>query len=711
MGRLTHIVAGSIASYKSADGLPIQSLKAYFTPVQEGTGDPSPINIRPITGWTGCAIKHTGKNMFDMNQFALSYSTYSIDVTNGVATATASAFYNIFVNGTKYIRTPFDKIGNKQVVIKITAYTDGNVGSNEENGLALILGYSDSGVVVVGRWQNSDTSPKTVTFVSEEGRAVTRMGITYSNKGRNIWHITECQIEIADTESSIESYNGIQYPVTFPAVGKNLIDITLYNLTNGWYVSGSNGSGANASGYAGTQYYIPVSHLQGQTVTLNKRPGGNNPGIAFYSNDSTGAFISGEKNNGSAANTPWTFTIPQNAKYMRVSVPANDTQIQIELGSSSTSYEPFNNTIYGGYIDPVVGKVVAEWALFSKAWKDLEDGTNVGEDYIKKTNSTSSRIVVDQSRKTSSICNIAKYVNSNSDESSHFYVSGTNYFHVILPKSLDGETIIKIAVPLSTPIEYDILPSSIDSLIGQNNIWSNLNGNTEVEYEFVDSLLAKRMLFIDQGMIIPPAYQKYDYLEILGSYRRIDTGVSGDDETLQIDTAFKWTAINANYIGIFGNYLTEADNYCWRAILPNVSNYQNLMYVTTGNTNPGTSSTIYPVSNRDPILNKKIVMHMEYGKCVTECEGNVYTATKAKITKNANTTNIALGSSTVTAGQSGYTTKANIYYFRMFSNGRLIRNYIPVVRKSDSKAGFYDTVNHTFNPSITSSDFVAGNET
>ena len=36
-----------------------------FSPIQEGTGDPSPDNVRPISGWTGCEIGHTGKNLFD----------------------------------------------------------------------------------------------------------------------------------------------------------------------------------------------------------------------------------------------------------------------------------------------------------------------------------------------------------------------------------------------------------------------------------------------------------------------------------------------------------------------------------------------------------------------------------------------------------------------------------------------------------------------
>ena len=44
---------------------PLVSLKANFLPIQSGTGDPSPTNIRPITGWTGLDVLHGGKNLYD----------------------------------------------------------------------------------------------------------------------------------------------------------------------------------------------------------------------------------------------------------------------------------------------------------------------------------------------------------------------------------------------------------------------------------------------------------------------------------------------------------------------------------------------------------------------------------------------------------------------------------------------------------------------
>ena len=42
---------------------PLKALRVGFEPVQEGEGDPSPENVRPITGWGGVEISHTPRNI------------------------------------------------------------------------------------------------------------------------------------------------------------------------------------------------------------------------------------------------------------------------------------------------------------------------------------------------------------------------------------------------------------------------------------------------------------------------------------------------------------------------------------------------------------------------------------------------------------------------------------------------------------------------
>lgn len=49
-----------------ANGIPVKSLTAQITPAQAGSGDPSPDNVRPISGWTGVTVERTGRNLLKL---------------------------------------------------------------------------------------------------------------------------------------------------------------------------------------------------------------------------------------------------------------------------------------------------------------------------------------------------------------------------------------------------------------------------------------------------------------------------------------------------------------------------------------------------------------------------------------------------------------------------------------------------------------------
>lgn len=50
---ITDTASGSIASFSDgSDGINVRDLKVHIEPVQSGSGDPSPSNIRPIKGWS-----------------------------------------------------------------------------------------------------------------------------------------------------------------------------------------------------------------------------------------------------------------------------------------------------------------------------------------------------------------------------------------------------------------------------------------------------------------------------------------------------------------------------------------------------------------------------------------------------------------------------------------------------------------------------------
>lgn len=64
--------SGSVAAFSDgANDVAVKSLVAEITPVQSGSGDPSPSNIRPISGWTGMTVTRAGKNLLNGDNVTL----------------------------------------------------------------------------------------------------------------------------------------------------------------------------------------------------------------------------------------------------------------------------------------------------------------------------------------------------------------------------------------------------------------------------------------------------------------------------------------------------------------------------------------------------------------------------------------------------------------------------------------------------------------
>lgn len=77
----------------SSTGMPLRSVMVNIEPVQEGEGDPSPENVRPITGWTEAEISYSGADTSDPEIVTIAFppeagTIYSgdIDVKNGILT-------------------------------------------------------------------------------------------------------------------------------------------------------------------------------------------------------------------------------------------------------------------------------------------------------------------------------------------------------------------------------------------------------------------------------------------------------------------------------------------------------------------------------------------------------------------------------------------------------------------------------------------------
>jgi hypothetical protein len=138
--------------------------------------------------------------------------------------------------------------------------------------------------------------------------------------------------------------------------GKNLFNETAYPLTSG-YIRYDTGDVATHANYICTQDYVPCAHLQGMTITFDKCTAtGSYTGLAWY--DKNKAYISGVHSNAGKGYTA--IIVPNNAEYMRFTEDAGATEFQIEIGTTTTDYEPFKaTTIYPISADGTVSGITS----------------------------------------------------------------------------------------------------------------------------------------------------------------------------------------------------------------------------------------------------------------------------------------------------------------------------------------------------------------
>ena len=130
----TDTASGAVASFSDgADGIPLKSLVVDINPVQSGSGDPSPDNVRPISGWSEVNVQRTGVNLWN-----------GLNYTSGLyLTDTGVRNVNTSYGHTDYIPVAPDS----------TYYVSGISGSNPS-----ICWYDNSKNFIGGEKNNSETS-------------------------------------------------------------------------------------------------------------------------------------------------------------------------------------------------------------------------------------------------------------------------------------------------------------------------------------------------------------------------------------------------------------------------------------------------------------------------------------------------------------------------------------------------------------------------
>ena len=452
-----------IASFSDgAENCPVEDLTVEINPVQSGSGDPSPSNVRPITGWTGMNVYRTGKNLLKYPYSETTHTTNTLVMTdNGDGTITA--------NGTPSATTYFNfHTAAVPIFLKAGAY---KIPATGNSNIQFNWYYSDATALSTGDVERTFTLTQD-SYVYCFLRFSS--GVQFSN-------VTINPMLLLATETNL----------TYEPFGTTyLTDWGINQWDEEWEVGGIDSSGATASAdnRIRSTNYIPVLP---NTSYYFKSPSGVYVWAYDANNNYIGRMGSGNLVTGSS-------TTPNECHYIKFvpNYPSYGTtynnDISINYPASFTGYykyaDPNAGIVYGGTLNPVTGVLTVTHelvAISELSWTQHPNNTivfytTVSEKAFGTSNIMSDAFSVTGASVTSMIAgtmrglanNTTVYIAANSTDPTDFINDyGTN----------------QLLYELATPVTYNLTPTEVKTLLGENNIWAG-TGNVAVDY-FADTKL------------------------------------------------------------------------------------------------------------------------------------------------------------------------------------------------------------------------------
>lgn len=188
--------SGAVASFSDGADLPLKSLLVDIEPVQSGTGDPSPDNVRPISGWNAVNVTRVEVNLWDEQWEIGSYNAGTPTVQ-------------------KYTDTTHIRSKNPISVKPNTTYYMNSSGKS----VHLIVADVNGNVLyrTISLNNGTFTTPSNGTFVYFNMAAA--YGTTYNN---------DISINYPSTDHAYHPYNGVNVSID---LGQTVYGATINPLT------------------------------------------------------------------------------------------------------------------------------------------------------------------------------------------------------------------------------------------------------------------------------------------------------------------------------------------------------------------------------------------------------------------------------------------------------------------------------------------------
>lgn len=216
---ITDTATGATASFPDGAGdMPMKSLVVDIEPVQSGSGDPSPSNIRPITGVDSVTVNRTGTNLVNQDVLLLGTSwTYSQNIpTYKGAPVYTGTLANLCGHGKPLadeIPVTFEYEENTRYRVRLWWR---RATPSTANGIRIGVQYTDGTTETSGNQSNNTEDFKRHGLLTAANKTVSKFYFTY-NSSSNVYIAGFC----------IEKYDGTQVEGDTAVVGNELQTITV----------------------------------------------------------------------------------------------------------------------------------------------------------------------------------------------------------------------------------------------------------------------------------------------------------------------------------------------------------------------------------------------------------------------------------------------------------------------------------------------------
>ena len=176
---------------------------------------------------------------------------------------------------------------------------------------------------------------------------------------------------------------------------------------------------------------------------------------------------------------------------------------QVELGSTATAYEPYSGdtysitfpseagTVYGGTLDVTTGKLTVDRAMVDLGAKNWYPSTAAGRtrfrtsitdiERISSPNVRSSLLCSNYPTKTANQTYQGTTGVSLQQNSADIYIYDPQTESMTTAEFKSAMSGVQLCYGLATPIVYDLTPTEVTTLLGDNTIWAD-TGDVSVTY-------------------------------------------------------------------------------------------------------------------------------------------------------------------------------------------------------------------------------------